>query len=107
MPVLHIEHAITDLDTWKAAFDRFAAARAAAGVHAYRITQPVDDDRYIIVELDFADVSAAEGFLVHLRTNVWSSTDASPALAGEPQSRILVEVEESAALRADGLRSPR
>lgn len=93
MPVLHIEHAITDLATWKAAFDRFAEARASAGVHAHRIARPVDDDAYIVVELDFAEVAAAEGFLSFLRANVWSSRDASPGLAGEPQARILTEVE--------------
>jgi hypothetical protein len=101
MPVLHIEHAITDLASWKSAFDRFAGARAGAGVYAHRIAQPVDDDTYIIVELDFADIPAAEGFLHYLRANVWSSRDASPALAGEPQTRILMEVENAAAGRVD------
>jgi hypothetical protein len=100
MPVLHIEHAITDLASWKSAFDRFAAVRARAGVHAHRIAQPVDDDAYIVVELDFTDVPAAEGFLNYLRDNVWSSRDASPALAGEPQTRILMEVENAVAARA-------
>ena len=95
MPVLHIEHAITDLATWKAAFDRYAEPRAAAGVLAHRTTQPVDDHAYIIVELDFADVAAAEGFLNHLRANVWSSRDASPALAGNPQTRILTQLEHA------------
>jgi hypothetical protein len=93
MPVLHIEHAITDLAVWKSAFDRFAGARAAAGVHAHRITQPVDDDRYIVVDLDVPDVAAAERFLDQLRTTVWSSRTTSPALVGEPRTRILTEVE--------------
>jgi hypothetical protein len=95
MPVLHIEHAITDLPTWQAAFDRFAEARASAGVLAHRIAQPVDDDGHIIVELAFADLAAAEGFLNHLRDNVWSSRAASPALASNPQTRILVQVEST------------
>ena len=34
MPTLHIEHAITDLATWQAAFDRFAERRTAAGLAA-------------------------------------------------------------------------
>jgi hypothetical protein len=95
MPVLHIEHAITDLGTWKSAFDRFAATRTSAGVHAHRITHPVDDGSYIIVQLDFTDLRAADGFLDHLRANVWSSHDASPALIGEPQARVLIEVENA------------
>jgi hypothetical protein len=101
MPVLHIEHAITDLNTWKSAFDSFAAARTAAGVHAHRISQPEDDDSYIIVDLDFADVRAAEGFLDYLRASIWSSRDASPALAGEPQARILTEVENAIAVHVN------
>jgi hypothetical protein len=55
----------------------------------------VDDDGQIIVELDFADLAAAESFLDHLRANVWSSRAASPALAGNPQTRILVQVENT------------
>jgi hypothetical protein len=93
MPVLHIEHAISDLATWKSAFDRFAGARANAGVQAHRIAQPVDDDAYIVVDLDFVDVAAAEGFLGFLRSHVWTSRDASPGLVGEPQARVLTEVE--------------
>jgi hypothetical protein len=98
MPVLPIEDAITDLATWRSAFDRFATARAAAGVLAHRIAQPADDGAYIIVDLDFADVAAAEAFLDHLWTNVWSSSATAPALAGRPQARILVEVENTAAV---------
>src|SRR5436305_827373 len=59
MPVLHIEHAITDLDTWVAAFNRFAEARKGAGVSAQRVHQPTDDDKYIYVDLEFDSVEAA------------------------------------------------
>ena len=43
MPTLHIEHPITELDTWLAAFNRFAEARKGAGVTAQRVCQPTDD----------------------------------------------------------------
>lgn len=43
MPTLHIEHPITDFDTWKSAFDRFAPARESAGVRHHRVQRPVDD----------------------------------------------------------------
>jgi hypothetical protein len=42
MATLHIEHAITDLETWLTAFNGFAEARHGAGVRAERIRQPVD-----------------------------------------------------------------
>lgn len=34
MATLHIQHPISDTGTWKAAFDRFAEARAKSGVRA-------------------------------------------------------------------------
>jgi hypothetical protein len=92
MPSLHIEHAITDLPTWLAAFDRFHEARAKAGVRSARVHQPVDDDQYIYVDLDFDSFDEAAAFKRFLETNVWSSSDASPGLAGTPTARILNEV---------------
>ena len=92
MPTLHIEHPISDLGTWFGAFERFADARRGAGVTAERIHQPVDDDNYIVVQLDFNTVDAAEEFKTFLESVVWQSTDLSPGLAGEPQARVLREV---------------
>jgi len=91
MPTLHIEHAISNLETWLGAFNRFADARRDAGVTAERINQPVDDDAYIVVQLDFATVDAAEQFKNFLETVVWQSQDLSPGLAGTPQARVLRE----------------
>jgi hypothetical protein len=92
MPTLHIEHQISDLDTWLGAFGGFAEARRGAGVTAERIHQPVEDDRYIVVQLDFATVEAAREFKNFLEGVVWQSRDLSPGLAGTPTARILREV---------------
>src|ERR687888_175876 len=89
---LHIEHPITDLETWLRAFARLEEAREKAGVRAQRIRQPVDDDKYIYVTLDFDSVKEAEAFKRFLETTVWASADASPALAGSPKARVLTEV---------------
>jgi hypothetical protein len=89
MPTLHIEHAIVDFELWKAAFARFAAARAGAGVLRHRVSRPVDDPCYVVVDLDFAEADQARRFLAFLRDNVWSSSANAPALAGVPQTRIL------------------
>ena len=96
MHLLQIEHPISDFDTWKGAFDRFADFRQQAGVRRYRVLQPTDNPNYIIIELEFDSSSEAEAFLGALRRNVWSSREAAPALRGEPQTRIVeaVEVEE-------------
>jgi hypothetical protein len=90
MSTLHIEHPITDFATWKAAYDRFALRRAEAGVLAERVQQPVDDPRFVVIDLDFASPEAASRFLTFLQTQVWSTPSNSPALAGSPVTRILV-----------------
>jgi hypothetical protein len=92
MTTLHIEHAITDLAVWRGAFDRFADRRRQGGVSAERVQQPVDDDHYVVVDLDFATVDQARRFLGFLESTVWASRDSSPALAGRPLTRILEPV---------------
>jgi hypothetical protein len=93
VPALHIEHPISDLGTWLGAFSQFAAARRDSGVTAERVHQPVDDENYIVVQLDFATVEAAEHFKTFLESVVWKSPDLSPGLAGSPQARVLREVD--------------
>jgi hypothetical protein len=92
MATLHIEHEISDLETWLAAFDRFTDARREAGVVAERIHQPVDDDKYIVVDLEFETIDAAANFKGFLETVVWQSRDLSPGLAGTPRARVLRSV---------------
>jgi hypothetical protein len=89
MPTLHIEHEIVDFDQWHAAFDRFAEFRAQSGVRAQRIQQPVDDPRFVVIDLDFDTTGEAEKFLRFLRQRVWSAAEHAPALVGTPHTRIL------------------
>ncbi|MFD4373830.1 hypothetical protein [Streptomyces sp. NPDC058486] len=95
MITLHIEHAITDYTVWKQAFDRFAEARRDAGVLRHRLSRPVDDPAYILVDLTFADAERAETFLNFLHTHVWPSPAKAPALIGTPVTRLLATEEET------------
>lgn len=79
MPILHVEHSITDLDTWLQTFGKFAPAREQAGV------------------LRFESVDAAANFRTFLTERVWSSPETSPALVGTPRAVILTEVTPTAA----------
>jgi hypothetical protein len=97
MASLHIEHAITDLHTWSAAFTAFAHARRDAGVLEERISQPVDDPHYIVIDLTFESVGAAEDFRSFLVERVWSCSDAAPALVGRPRAVVLRPVATSVA----------
>jgi hypothetical protein len=89
MATLRIEHEIHDFTAWQAAFDNFAEARARAGVRGFAVRQPADDDKYLMLDLEFDTAGQAEGFAAFLRERVWSSTSASPALAGAARTRIL------------------
>jgi hypothetical protein len=92
MTTLHIEHPITDFATWRGAYDRFAERRLQAGVTAERIARPVDDERYVVVDLDFPTREQAQRFLGFLESTVWASRESSPALAGTPRTRLLEPV---------------
>jgi hypothetical protein len=89
MPTLHIEHPITDFDTWSAAFSRFAEIRGQAGVRSHRVQRPIDDSRYVVIDLDFETAEQAEDFLGFLKSNVWANPANAPALAGDPRTMIL------------------
>lgn len=97
MPTLHIEHPIVDFDLWSAAFERFAELRERSGVRGQRVHRPVDDPRYVVIDLDFDTTGEAERFLAVLRTKVWSSRENAPALVGNPQTRIFEPVSAGSA----------
>lgn len=89
MITLHIEHPVSDFDTWRAAFGRFAEARERGGVRRHAVRRPVDDPAYVVVDLGFDDEAAARSFEQFLRTTVWARPENSPALRGEPVTRLL------------------
>jgi len=99
MVTLKIEHAIRDFDTWRTAFQRDPVGRKQAGVRRYRVCRPPDDPRYVIIDLDFDQLSEAQAFLEALR-GIWSRPDLSPgltrgdnAMAVSPRTRIVEEVD--------------
>jgi hypothetical protein len=95
MPILRLEHQITDFDVWKAAFDRDPVRRGQSGVRSHRVFRPLDDPNYIAVDLEFESAAEAERFQVSLG-RLWQSTDATPALVGTPRVRIVETVESKA-----------
>ncbi len=85
MATLHIQHPVTDFGTWTSAFQRFADARRSAGVRAQRIQRPVDDPKYVVIDLDFDTTAEARSFQDFLTTQVWADPSKSPGLAGTPE----------------------
>lgn len=91
MATLQIQHAISDFEVWKKAFEADPVRRKESGVRRYRVFRPVDDPRYVKIDLDFESVEEAEAFRAALQ-GLWGSGRAAPALAGTPQTQIVEEV---------------
>ena len=89
MSILHIEHPITDFETWAAAFERFGDARRDAGVRSHRVFRPMDDPCYVLIDLEFDTDEAALAFREFLQTVVWAVPENAPALAGDPRAVVL------------------
>jgi len=89
MATLHIQHPITDFETWTTAFNRFGEVRRNAGVQAQRIQRPVDNEKYVVIDLDFETVDKAQTFLGFLRSTIWTNSANSPGLAGTPEALVL------------------
>lgn len=93
MTTVMIEHPIRDYASWRAAFDRDPAGRQAAGVRRYRVYRPVDDPKYVLVDLEFDTTSAAESFVAAMR-EIWKQVDGT--LIDGPRARIVECVDEHA-----------
>lgn len=92
MPTLQIEHAVSDFEVWKQAFDADPVHRKESGVRRYRVFRPLDDPRYVKVDLDFDTLGEAEAFRAALE-ELWSSGRAAPALRGAPRSMLVEQVQ--------------
>ena len=94
MPTLRIEHSVPDYDRWKQVFDSDPADRKGSGVRSYQVMRPVEDPNYVLIDLNFDSLPAAEGLLAKMR-QIWSGDGRS--VMTNPQARI-VETAETAAL---------
>ena len=93
MTTLRIEHPIHEFAVWKQAFDRDPIGRERSGVRRYQVLRPLDDSKYVMIDLEFDNTQAAEAALAALR-ELWRSPAAAPALGGSPQTRIVEVVEQ-------------
>ena len=95
MHLVQLEHPVNDFETWKAAFDGDPVRREASGVRRYHVLRPVDDPRYVAVELEFDSRAKAEAFKLALEA-LWRSPQAARALGGTPRVRVVDVVESMA-----------
>lgn len=92
MTILQIEHNISDFDVWKKAFDGDPINRKKSGVVRYSIFQPVNDPKYVIINLEFNSLNSAEDSLTVLQ-KLWERVEGK--LMMNPKTRI-ISMKESA-----------
>lgn len=92
MTTAHIEHAVQDFDRWKSVFDKYDDARAQHRVRRWEISRPVDDPKFVMIELDFDGRPDAEAFLAFMR-DLWGKAQAASVLSSKPQTRITESYE--------------
>jgi len=90
MHVLRIEHPIADYAGWKKAFDSDPVGRERSGVRRYRILRPVDDQKYVMVDLEFDTRAEAEGLLNAIRA-VWGRVEGT--IMSDAKARVTEAVE--------------
>jgi hypothetical protein len=91
MHIVRIEHPVPDFDGWRKAFDSDPVGREKSGVRRYRILRPIDDAKYVMIDLEFDTLGQAEALLDAMRT-VWSRVEGK--IIATPRARI-VEVLET------------
>jgi hypothetical protein len=95
MHVLKIEYPVADYNTWKAAFDRDLLDREGSGVRRYRVLRATDDPDYVLIDLDFEEASEAAAYLAALKSQFYSSEQASSPVSGGGLRTRIVEVAEA------------
>jgi len=90
MILLHIEHTVADFDNWKASFDNYAELRQKTGVRRYRVSCPVDNPNFAMIDLEFDVLSDAENLLRAVQ-QVWQRVNGT--LINNPQWRFSEVVE--------------
>ncbi len=91
MPVLRIDHAVSDFDAWKQAFDSDPIGRAQSGVRRYRVLRAVGDPNHVMIDLEFDSARDAEASRDALQ-ELWGRVEAQ-GLIRSPSAVILEAVE--------------
>lgn len=60
MVTLRIEHRISNYEGWKQAFDSDPINRKRSGVRRFKIYRPVNDESYVIIDLEFEILEQAQ-----------------------------------------------
>lgn len=85
MIILHIEHTVNNFDTWKASFDNYEEFRQKSAVRCYRVSRPIDNPNFVMIDLEFDSLNEAETLLAGVQ-QVWGRVNGT--LIDNPQWRF-------------------
>ena len=89
--IVRIEHPVPDYDMWKNVFDtKGPELRARHGARGYQVLRPLDDPRYVMIDLDFDSRKDAEGFLAAMH-QLWAGDGGQ--VSSDQRARIAAAVE--------------
>jgi hypothetical protein len=92
MITLRIEHKISNYDAWKNAFDSDPINRKQSGVKRYRIYRPADDDKFVIIDLDFDNLEQAQATQAALH-KMFGAIEGKLIFGGQTRILSMTEVE--------------
>ncbi len=90
MYILRIEHPVSAFDEWKKAFDNDPVSRGQSGVQRYRVLRPLDDPKYVMVDLEF-DTSTQANLILDAMRKV--SGYVQGTIITVTKARVVEEVE--------------
>jgi hypothetical protein len=90
VPILRIEHQVPDYAGWKQAFDSDPAGREKSGVRRYQVMRSIDDQNFVMIDLEFDTDGEAQALLASMR-EVWGRVQGK--VMWDPQARIVEVVE--------------
>jgi hypothetical protein len=93
MVVLHIEHPVPDFNGWKKAFDSDPVNRRQSGVRRYRVFRELNNPNFVMLELEFDNVTNAEAMLTALK-KLWNQVEGKIMVNPEARITELVESRE-------------
>ena len=93
MPIIRIQHAVPDFDSWKRAFDADPMDRRKSGVRRYEVFRSLDDGDFVMIDLELDTREEAENLLQRLQ-QLWSGPGQS--VMRNPEARIIESVAAAA-----------
>ena len=90
MVILQIEHKVQRFEDWKKVFDSDPIGRKKMGVKRYAVYRLSDDPQYVVIDLEFEDLTGAQATREALR-RLWTNVEGKIML--DPKVRTLDVVE--------------